>query len=403
MQRFDPLAVPESLCPRAGQGQSDGDPLVTPLVLSTTFCREGLGSMPAHRYSRESNPTVAALEATLGRLEGAPPAVCYASGLAAEHGLFLALLRSGDHVVCSRASYGGTTRLLQQILPGFGVETSFVDTSRPEAVEKALRPSTRIVFVESPANPTLDLVDLETVSSITRGAGALLVADNTFLTPVLQQPLAHGADLSVYSTTKFIEGHSVAVGGAVVGRNEELLERLRFVRTCTGGIQAPFNAWLTLQGLKTLPLRLERQSQSARRVAEWLHAHPATSAVHYPTLPGFPERELAGRQHLGAHGAVLSFELRGGRERAGELLERVRFCRLVEHVGSVETLLTHSATMTHAGVTPEQRQAVGVTEGLLRLSVGLEPPEAIIADLEGALAARRAATVEEGEPCAQST
>lgn len=370
-----------TLLPHAGQGRRDGEPLVTPLVQSTTFCRDGIESAARHRYSRESNPTVFALERALGELEDAPPAVAYGTGLAAEAGLFLALLAHGDHVVCSRALYGGTTRLLARVFPGLGVETEFVDTTEPQNVARALRPNTKLVFLETPANPTLDLTDLAAVARIARARGVLVAVDNTFLTPLLQQPLELGCDVSVYSTTKFIEGHSAALGGALVTRDEALAERLRFVRTCTGGIQSPLNAWLTLQGLKTLDVRLERQSASARAIAEWLTTRPEVARVHYPSLGTAAERALADRQHLGAHGAVLAFELRDGAVGARRVLERVELCRLVEHVGSVETLLTHSATMTHASVPKEVRERVGVSDGLLRLSVGLEPPAAILADL----------------------
>jgi cystathionine beta-lyase/cystathionine gamma-synthase len=264
-------------------------------------------------------------------------------------------------------------------------------------VASALRPSTRLVFVETPANPTLELCDVRAIAALAHARGALVAVDNTFLTPVLQRPLELGADLSVYSTTKFIEGHSAALGGAIVGRDAALLEELRFVRKCTGAIQAPFNAWLTLQGLKTLPLRLRRQSESARTIAEWLAAHPATTVVHYPGLAAFEQRELASAQHLGADGAVVSFELQGGYTAARRLLAGVRLCRLVEHVGSVESLLTHSASMTHASVPPEERAAVGISEGLVRLSVGLEAPEDVIADLE--LALELATEAREAAPC----
>ena len=376
----------ETLLPHAGQGSGDGEPLVTPIAQSTTFCRDGLTSEAEHCYSRQSNPTVAALEKTLGELESAPPAVCYSTGLAAESALFLTLLSAGDHVVCSRALYGGTTRILQQVFPGFGVETSFVDTTDPAEVERALRLNTKLVFLETPSNPTLALTDLEAVAKVAHRSGALVVVDNTFLTPLLQQPLDHGADLSIYSTTKFIEGHSVALGGATVSRNPELLERLRFVRTCTGGIQTPFNAWLTLQGLKTLGVRLERQCASAHTIAEWLDGHSQVARCHYPTFGTAKEKAIAKRQHQGGNGAVVSFELKSGAEGARRLLQSTKLCRLVEHVGGVETLITHSASMTHGGVSRPERELVGVTEGLVRISVGLEPVGAIIKDLEAAIA-----------------
>lgn len=375
----------DTLCSHVGQGRHNGDPLVAPLVQSSTFCREDADSTTEHAYSRVSNPTVAALETALGQLEDAPPAVAYASGLAAESALFMALLSRGDHMVCSRAAYGGTTRLLQQLLSGLGIETSFVDTTRAEAVAAAIRENTRLLFIETPANPTLDLSDIHATADIAHDAGVRLAVDNTFMTQILQQPLELGADISVYSTTKFIEGHSVALGGAVVCRDDETLERLRFVRKCTGGIQTPFNAWLTIQGIKTLPLRIRRQSETAKRVAEWLSECPHVARVCYPTVGDTSRPDFIKRQHLGHHGAVVAFELAGGSKPARRLLGHVEIIRFVEHVGSVDSLITHPATMTHADVPPQQRESVGVTEGLLRLSVGLEDADDIIADLDQAI------------------
>jgi cystathionine beta-lyase/cystathionine gamma-synthase len=384
-----------TLCAQAGRGARDGEPLVPPIVQSTTFARAGLESAAEHCYSRVSNPTVAALEDALGRLEDAPPAVAFATGLAAETALFQALLEAGDHVVLSRALYGGTTRLVEQVFTRSGIRASFVDTRDLAALERALGPATRLVFLETPANPTLDVTDVARASALARSHGIPTAVDNTFLTGVLQRPLDLGADVSVYSTTKFVDGHSVALGGALVARDEALLERLRFVRKCTGAIQSPFGAWLTLLGLKTLPLRLARQSQSAAEIAARLARHPDVVRVHYP---GLAAPELCARQHRGADGAVLSFELTGGFTRARALLEHVQLCTLVEHVGSVETLLTHSASMTHAGVAPEEREKAGVSDGLLRLSVGLEDPADVLVDLGGAI--ERSA--EEVTPCASA-
>jgi cystathionine beta-lyase/cystathionine gamma-synthase len=373
-----------TLCAQAGRGERDGEPLVPAIVQSTTYVRQGLESAAEHGYSRASNPTVAVLERALARLEDAPHAVAFATGLAAETALFQALCRAGDHVVCSRGLYGGTTRLLEQVLSRAGVSASFVDTRDLAALRAALRPGTRLVLLETPANPTLDLTDLAAASAVVRAHGARVAVDNTFLTGVLQRPLDLGADATVTSTTKLVEGHSVALGGAVVTRDAGLADELRFVRKCTGAIQTPFNAWLTLLGMKTLPLRIVRQSESAAQVAEWLLEQPGVARVHYPTIE---DPELAARQHRGLHGNVVSFELDGGYERACAVLRRVRLCTLVEHVGSVETLLTHSASMTHGGVAPAARRAAGVSDELLRLSVGLEDPRDVIADLGAAFAA----------------
>jgi cystathionine beta-lyase/cystathionine gamma-synthase len=373
----------ETRCAHAGIGSGDGVPLATPLVQSTTFCRDRVGSEAEHQYSRVSNPTVSALEDALGHLEDGKPAVCFSTGLAAETALFLAFLRADDHLVCAQSVYGGTTRLVEQVLAPLGIRFTIVDAANPRQVQEAIQPETRLVFVETPANPTLELTDLRAVAAVTRSAGVPLAVDNTFLTPVLQQPLDLGADLSIYSTTKFVEGHSAAPGGAIVSRDQDLLERIRWVRKSTGAIQTPFHAWLTLQGLKTLPLRIRAQSSSAQAIADRLHGRTELTRVSYPSLG---DRSLAERQHLGAHGAVVSVEFEQGLEAAACFVESLRLCRLVEHVGSVETLVTHPATMTHADVDPAERYRLGISDGLVRISVGLEPADELIADFEQALA-----------------
>lgn len=392
--------------------------LVTPLVQSTTYVQgagshgvgQALRSPGGHCYSRVSNPTVDALEAALGSLEEAPASVCFATGLAAETALLLALMRAGDHVVLGEAIYGGTVRLVSQVLAPLGIDATFVDSTDVELVRAAIGDRTRLVFIETPANPTLSLTDIAGVARITRATGAVLAVDNTFLTPVLQRPLDLGADVSVYSTTKHIEGHSTALGGAITSRNEGLLDRVRFIRKSTGAIQAPLGAWLTARGLSTLPLRMREHSANALHIARWLEAHPLVSRVNYPGLDTFPQAELARRQHVsprpGAplHGGVLSFEVLGGSGAAIRVLTGVRLCSLVEHVGSVETLMTHSASMTHADVPPEHRGRVGIGEGLIRLSVGLEDPEDIIRDLDRAITlahddASEVRRQERGSPC----
>ncbi len=371
--------------------------LVPSIVPSTTFLRDGLDDGAAFAYSRVGNPTVAALEAQLGALEETEHALAFSSGLAAETTLLLATLRAGDHIACGRAAYGGTVRLLRETLAGLGVEASFFDSTNPAALAAAIRPNTKVVFVETPANPTLALTDIEGAARLAHTAGAILVVDNTFLTPVLQRPLDLGADVCVSSTTKFIEGHSAAVGGVVTTRDGSLAARVDRVRKSIGTIQTPFNAWVTLQGAKTLPLRLGQQSRHAARIAALLASDPRIERVHYPGLRGFAQADIARRQHLGAHGAVVSFEAPGGLQGADAAVRALALCSVVEHVGSVETLVTHSASMTHADVPREQRLAVGITDGLLRISVGLEDPEEIIADLDRAIdAAASVAASSEG-------
>lgn len=388
-----------ALCAHGAAAPGAGDPLLTPIVQSTTYRQVGLGGGPGHAYSRVSNPTVSALEAALGSIEDAPPGACFGTGLGAEFALFLSVLRAGDHCVCGDKVYGGTTRLLRQTLADLGVRTTFVDATDPERVRAAITPQARLIFVETPANPTLELTDIRAVASIAKEHGVLLAVDNTFLTGVIQRPLDLGADVSVYSTTKFIDGHSAALGGALVARDESLLERIRFIRKCTGGIQSPQNAWLTLQGLKTLPLRLERQCRTAVELASWLTGVEGVVRVYHPSLSGGDAARIASSQHTGGlHGGVVSLELDTERVDVAGFLRSLRLCSVVEHVGSVETLVTHPGTMTHADVPREQRLAAGLTDGLLRVSVGLEGLASIQSDLLSALrASERERVVVSGE------
>ena len=361
--------------------------ILTPIYQSTTFVQEAVGETTGFTYTRKGNPTCAALERNLAEFESAAGAVSFSTGMAALTGLFLSLLKAGDHVVVSDVVYGGTVRLLREVLERFGVETTFADTAKESALRNALRDETRLVLIETPANPTLKLTDIAGAAWSAHSAGALLAVDNTFLTPALQRPFEFGADIVVYSTTKYIEGHNTTVGGAVLARDPGLLERIRFTQNWIGCSQAPFEAWLTLRGIKTLPLRMERHSRNAFRVARFLEQHPLISKVHYPFLPSFPQYDLARRQQR-AGGGMIAFEVEGGVEAAVGLVNSVRLCSLAENLGAVETLITHPASMTHAPVPAEQRRAVGIDDGLIRLSVGLEDPEDIIDDLKGTLSAK---------------
>jgi cystathionine beta-lyase/cystathionine gamma-synthase len=304
--------------------------------------------------------------------------------MAATTALCLALLGSGDRVVVSQAVYGGTVRLLRQVLAPFGVEAEFTDTADDQALTRSLHKPTRFVFIETPANPTLKLTDIRMAARLAHQAGALLVVDNTLLTPALQQPFDFGADVVLHSTTKFIEGHNATVGGALITQNAELHERFRFTRNAIGAIQSPFPAWLTLQGVKTLPLRMAQHSANALHVARFLEAHEQVTNVAYPGLESFAQFELAQRQQT-AGGALIAFELQGGVAAGIRLMNSVRLCALAENLGAAETLITHPASMTHADVPPAQREAAGITDGLVRLSVGLEDPRDLIADLTKAL------------------
>ena len=358
--------------------------MLTPIYQTTTYRQEAVGKDKGFKYSRSGNPTVSALERRLAAIEGAEFATCYSTGLAATTALFLALFKSGDRVVSSQAVYGGTVRLLRQTLAPFGVKADFVDTSNADAFAKALQKPTRLVFIETPANPTLKLTDIDLASRLAKKAGALLVVDNTLLTPALQRPLDLGADIVLHSTTKFIEGHNATVGGALITRDANLHEQFLFTRNTIGTIQSPFAAWLTLQGVKTLPLRMARHCENAGRIARFLESHPRITRLVYPGLESFPQFELARRQQS-AGGALIAFEVEGGVEAGVHLMNSVRLCALAENLGAAETIITHPVSMTHGAVPPEQRAAAGITDGLVRLSVGLENPDDIIADLEQAL------------------
>jgi cystathionine beta-lyase/cystathionine gamma-synthase len=358
--------------------------MLTPIYQTTTYRQEAVGKDKGFKYSRSGNPTVSALERRLAAIEGAEFATCYSTGLAATTALFLALLKSGDRVVSSQAVYGGTVRLLRQTLAPFGIQAEFVDTSNADAFAKALQKPTRLVFIETPANPTLKLTDVDLASRLAKDAGALLVVDNTLLTPALQRPLELGADIVLHSTTKFIEGHNATVGGALITRDANLHDQFLFTRNTIGTIQSPFAAWLTLQGVKTLPLRMARHCENAGRIARFLESHPRITRLVYPGLDSFPQFELARRQQS-AGGALIAFEVEGGVEAGVHLMNSVRLCALAENLGAAETIITHPVSMTHGAVPPEQRAAAGITDGLVRLSVGLENPDDIIADLEEAL------------------
>lgn len=362
--------------------------VLTPIHQTTTFARTDLDGPVPYSYSRQDNPTVSALEEALGALEQTLPAVACSSGMSAIATLCLTVLRAGDHVVLGDPVYGGTVRLAREVLADLGVEITFADAAEPGRIEAAIRPRTRLVLIESPANPTLRLSDIAGTARVCRRRGCLLAVDNTFLTAVGQRPLELGADVSVYSTTKFIEGHNATIGGALVTGDADLRQRLERRRKTLGTIQAPWDAWLTLRGLTTLPLRLEQHSRNALRVATWLEQQPGVAAVHYPGLASFPQRDLA-RAQQSLDGGLLAVDLDGGIAAGRHLLKNLQLCILAENLGAAETLITHPATMTHADVPAAQRRAAGITDGLVRLSVGLESPDHIIADLARGLACAR--------------
>lgn len=360
--------------------------ILTPIHQATTFVQPSVDDYMAtgYSYSRSANPTVSALEERLAVLEGGGAAWAFATGMAATNGVFTALLNAGDHALISDVAYGGTYRLATKVFARFGVDFTFADTSDPEAVAAAVNGRTRLIFTETPANPTLKYTDIAAVSEIAASRGIPHAVDNTFLTPYFQRPLELGADLAVHSTTKYFDGHNATVGGAVVCRSEEHSEAVGFVRNAAGTIMSPFVAWLTLQGAKTLSERMERQSANAMAVAEFLEGHPGVASVSYPGLASFPQHGLAARQASG-FGAMAWFEVEGGAEAGKRLMRSLRVWTLAENLGSVESLITHPATMTHADVEEAERLRVGITDGLVRISVGLEDVEDLIEDLDRGL------------------
>ena len=360
--------------------------ILTPVYQSTTFVQDSVDEYlsKGYSYSRTANPTVRVLEKKLAILEGGADCTCYATGMAAIQAVLQACLSAGDHAVVSDVAYGGTYRLCTKVFRRFGVEFTFADTSNPDAVLAAMRDNTRLVLTETPANPTLKLTDIAAVSEITRERGIPHAVDNTFLTPYFQRPLELGANISIHSTTKYFDGHNATVGGAVIVDEKALDEKIRFIQNASGVIMSPWVAWLTLQGTKTLSIRIERQAANAQAIAEFLESHPKVRQVRYPGLESFPQHSLARRQASG-FGAMLWFEVEGGVAAGKKLMDSVRLCTLAENLGSVETLITHPVTMTHADVEEAERRRVGIIDGLVRLSVGLEDPEDLIDDLKRAL------------------
>ena len=361
--------------------------ILTPIYQSTTFVQDSVDSYLAKgfTYSRSGNPTVRALENKLAALEGGADATCYGTGMSAVSCTMLAFLSAGDHAIISDVAYGGTYRLCTQVLNRFGIEFSFADTSNPDDVRSKVQDNTKLFLTETPANPTMKLSDIAAISEIAKAAGAVHVVDNTFLTPYFQNALDLGADLSLHSTTKYFDGHNATVGGDVIAKTAELDEKLRFIQNSTGSIMSPMVAWLTLQGCKTLSVRMEQQSASAMAIATFLEAHPKVKQVAYPGLESFSQHELAKKQASG-FGAMMWFEVEGGLKAGKQLMDSIELWTLAENLGSVESLITHPVTMTHAAVEEAERIRVGIIDGLVRLSVGLEDTQDLIDALDSALA-----------------
>ena len=371
------------MCIHAGQ---EPDPstgaIITPIYQTSTYVQEALGRHKGHEYARTSNPTRSALEANLAAIEHGKAGFAFASGMAAT-GAVMTLLAAGDHVVVTDNTYGGTYRLFERVLRKYQLDFSYVDTSDLDAVRQAIRPATRMLFIETPTNPVLRLTDLAGACAVAHERDVTVVVDNTFASPCVQQPLDFGADLVVHSTTKFLNGHSDSVGGAVIAVRDAHIEWLAFVQNAQGAILGPMDAWLVLRGTKTLPLRMERHNANAMALAEYLAGHPKVTRVHYPGLPAHPQHDLATRQMRG-FGGLIAFEL-GSLDRARTLLNSVRLMALAESLGGVETLISHPASMTHASVPPERRQQIGLTDDMVRVSVGVEDIDDLRDDLAQAL------------------
>ena len=373
-----------TICVHAGQ---EPDPatgaIITPIYQTSTYVQEGLGQHKGYEYGRTQNPTRMTLEANVAAIEGGTAAFAFASGMAAIDTV-LTRLQAGDHVVVSDNTYGGTYRLFEKVRRKFGLDFSYVDTASLEAIAPALTPKTKYLFLESPTNPMLSVTDIAAASDIAHRHGVRVVVDNTFASPFVQRPLELGADIVLHSTTKFLNGHSDSVGGIVIVKHDDDVEWMRFVQNAAGAILGPMDSWLVLRGTKTLPIRMERTNDNGMRLAQWLNAHPRVTRTIYPGLPSHPHHALASRQMKG-FGGLISFDV-GSLDRSREVLGKVRLMALAESLGGVETLISHPAMMTHASVPPERRAALGITDGLLRVSVGIEDVQDLIDDLAQALA-----------------
>src|SRR5918998_1382797 len=356
--------------------------VTVPIYQTSTYAQEALGKHKGYEYARTQNPTRSAVEQNIAALEGAKYGYAFASGMAAIDAV-LRLVKAGDHVVVSDNTYGGTYRLFSRVLANYGVEFSYVDTSDLNVVEAAFKENTRMVYVETPTNPVMTVTDLQGVSDLAHARGVRVVCDNTFMSPYLQRPIEMGVDIVLHSATKYLNGHSDSVGGVVVLNDEQDAEWLKFIQNSAGAILSPFDSWLIMRGTKTLALRMEQHDKSGRAVAAFLEEHPKVRKVYYPGSASHPQHALARRQQLG-FGGMVSFDV-GSLAAARTVLESVKLCTLAESLGGVETLISHPATMTHASVDEAKRQRLGITEGLVRISVGIEDTDDIVADLDQAL------------------
>ena len=377
--KFDTKVVRAGIVPDPTTGS-----ILPPIYETATYVLPEVGQDKGFDYTRSSNPTRQVLEENLAAIESADHAISFASGMAAVDAC-LKLLASGDHVVCGDDVYGGVTRHFDNVLSFYGLQFTYVDTTDPEAVRSAMTPKTRMLWIETPTNPLLKVTDMEAMVAVAREHGILLGVDSTFATPVFLRPLEFGADIVMHSTTKYLSGHNQIIGGVLATNSREIYDKMKFIQKTIGAVSSPFDCWLNLSGLKTLHLRMQRHEESAMQVATFLESHTKIERVLYPGLPSHPQHAVAKAQMSGFSG-MITFELTGGTEAGKQLMNHVKLCGLAESLGSVETMITHPASMTHADVPPEDRRRRGLTDGLVRLSVGVEDVEDIILDLEQALA-----------------
>ncbi|MFQ5756958.1 MAG: trans-sulfuration enzyme family protein [Acidiferrobacterales bacterium] len=376
--KFDTKVVRAGIKPDPATGS-----IVPPIYETATYVLDEVGRDKGFDYTRSANPTRQLLEDNLAAIEDGKYGVCFASGMAAVDGC-MKLLSAGDHVVCSDDVYGGVSRHFNNVLARYGMSFTYVDSSDTNAVREAIRPETKMLWIETPTNPLLKVTDLQAMATIAKERDLYFSVDSTFATPVFLRPLEYGADIVMHSTTKYLSGHNQLIGGLVVTNRQDIYDEMKFIQKTIGAVPSPFDCWLTLLGVKTLHLRMQRHAESAQRVAEYLESHPKVARVTYPGLPSHPQYEIAKAQMSGFSG-MISFELKGGLPAGKAVMNNVMLCGLAESLGAVETMITHPATMTHADVPAQERQARGLTDGLVRLSVGIEDVYDILADLEQAL------------------
>ena len=391
MENLKNLGI-NTLCVHSGSSKDELGSVVTPIYQTSTFkfknaeqgARLFKGEEKGFIYTRLGNPTIEAMEDAIAELEGGYKAIGCASGMAAVHTLIAGMVKSGDHIVCSESVYGATSVLLSSIMPEFGVETTFVDSSDIEQIKNAIKPNTKMIYIETPGNPTLSITDLDAVGKIAKEKGIYFAVDNTFMSPVLQKPFEFGADFIIHSMTKYLNGHADVVAGIIIVNNQEHYAKLRRMSNHFGGVIDPFNSFLVHRGLKTLNLRVMRQQENAQKVAEFLENHPKIENIQFPGLPSHPQYALAKKQQKGS-GSMISIELKGGYEAGTSLMNNVNLFQLAVSLGGVESLIQHPASMTHAGMDKESRLKAKITDGLVRLSIGIEDAEDLIEDLKQAL------------------